>query len=476
MRRPVTARSTPLALPDGRFAVPGNRWDLLDGITPGRAPSVSVVVAHYDGQRRLDRMLAALAAQTHPLDRLEVIVADDGSPTPPVIRAGSGLRVQLVRQEDRGFRAAAARNLGAAAAQGDVLCFLDDDTLPEPGYVAALTRLPALVPDALVTGRRRHVDLGGLDDAEVTAWLRGANRPSARELPEPEWLRAEHQRTANLLRIGPESHRYVISAVLACHRSLFTALGGFDPGFDRYGGEDWEFAHRALCAGAVLAHEPAAVAWHDGASWAERGDAGTRRREKNAETAALLGLIPPAHGRGPAWTGRPNVVVEIGTDAEDEAAVIIAVASVLAGDVDAGVWLQGEPGRAVAERYFGPEPRVHAGQPGDIATSSARARVTMSRPLRVVTTGWAALLDTLRWDGGPGRIVLGTADGEFAVTLSAAIRRAGRWAAAAPSVELVDELFGRIDVDAAATGVSAVPREPDLAHELKHLRDPRGQE
>ncbi len=473
----MTARTTPLALPHGRFAVPGNRWDLLDGITPSRPPSVSVIMAYYDGQHRLDRMLSALAAQTHPLDRLEVIVADDGSPTSPVIRAVPGVRVQLVRQDDLGFRAAAARNLGAAAAQGEVLCFLDDDTLPEPGYLTALTRLPALVPDALVTGRRRHVDLDGLDDAQISAWLAGADRPPARELPEPQWLVDEHRRSANLLRTGPDSHRYVISAVLACHRMLFDAVGGFDPGFERYGGEDWEFAHRALCAGAVLAHEPAAVAWHDGPSWAERGDADGRRRQKNAETAALLGLIPPARGRGLTWTGRPDVVIEIGTDAEDDAAVIVAVGSVLAADVDAGVWVRGEPGRAVAEQYFGGDPRVNVGPVDDAASRSARVRVTCSRPLRVATTAWTPLLDALgqseKGDGdGPGRIVLTTADGEMVITRTAARSRARRWASAAPGHDLVHELFGRSEIDPGEVGVSAVSRRPDLAHELKHLRDP----
>ena len=54
----MTARTTPLALPDGRYAVPGNRWDLLAEVAPSQPPSVSVVVTYFDGQRRLDRMLS----------------------------------------------------------------------------------------------------------------------------------------------------------------------------------------------------------------------------------------------------------------------------------------------------------------------------------------------------------------------------------------------------------------------------------
>jgi hypothetical protein len=174
-----------------------------------------------------------------------------------------------------------------------------------------------------------------------------------------------------------------------------------------------------------------------------------------------------------AWTGRPDVVVEIHTDDEEQAAVMVAVSSILAGDVDAGVWVLGEPGRVAAEQVFAGDPRVHVGAVTDEAKASARVRVTCTRPLRVVTTAWAALLDALDGDDGPGRIVVDTAEGEMVMTLNAALKRAERWASAAPSLDLVDELFGCIDLDATRAAVSAVPRQADLAHELKHLCDPR---
>ena len=91
-------------------AVPGNRWDLLDGVVPPEPPMVSVIVAHYRQPEQLARTLHALRRQDHPRDRMEVIVADDGSPEVPTVPDG----VRLVRQDDAGFRLAAVRNLGAA--------------------------------------------------------------------------------------------------------------------------------------------------------------------------------------------------------------------------------------------------------------------------------------------------------------------------------------------------------------------------
>ncbi|NQX29035.1 glycosyltransferase [Microbacteriaceae bacterium VKM Ac-2854] len=261
--------------------IPGNRWDLLDGLQPDPLPRVSVVVPHYRQQSELDRTLLALARQDYPPALIEVIVVDDGSPQPPRVPSG----VRLLRQSDLGFRLAAARNLGAAHATGEVLCFLDADTAPEPGYLRALTRLPALCPEAVTVGRRRHADFGAVaPDAAVQ------EAGPAHELAEPGWLREGYRASADLLHADDRSYRYVIGAVTACSRAFFETVGGYDESFTSYGGEDWEWAYRAWLAGAVFAHVPSAVAWHDGPEWAGR-DA-SALEDRNAEALRLAELIP----------------------------------------------------------------------------------------------------------------------------------------------------------------------------------------
>ena len=98
-------------------------------------PTVDVVIPHYDDPAGLHRMLAAVARQTYPRELLRIIVADDGSPRAPEIDAADGPAVTVVKQEDLGFRAAAARNLGASAGAGEVLCFLDCDTVDRKSVV-----------------------------------------------------------------------------------------------------------------------------------------------------------------------------------------------------------------------------------------------------------------------------------------------------------------------------------------------------
>ncbi|WP_236031028.1 glycosyltransferase family 2 protein [Paractinoplanes lichenicola] len=302
--------------------VPGNRWDLLDGIDPAEPPAVSVVVVHYRQQAELDRTLAALRRQTHPAARTEIIVVDDGSPEPPQVPYG----VRLLRQADEGFRAAAARNLGAAAASGDVLCFLDADTVPEPGYLTRMARLPALAPEAVVVGRRRHAELAGLPvDAPVE------EAGPAAELPEPQWLRDGYRLSRDLLDADDRSYRYVISAALACSRWFFERVGGFDESFRTYGGEDWEWAYRAWLGGAVLAHVADAVAWHDGPDWAGRDlEDPARRARKDDETLLLAERIPVAGSRGHGLrSAGTDVLIRLGA-AHSPAAAFVCVDSLLA--------------------------------------------------------------------------------------------------------------------------------------------------
>ena len=421
-----------LPAPDAPWVV-GNRWDLVAGREP-EPPRVSVVVAHYDQPEELARTLAALRAQDHPADRLEIVVADDGSPEAPVVPEG----VRLVRQVDRGFRAAAARNLGVSASTGDVLCFLDADTTPEPGYVRALTRLPALLPEAVTVGRRRHADLAGLE-TEVPVAEAGPER----ELPEPAWLREEYARTGDLLRADDRSYRFVIGAVSACSRRLFDEVGGFDESYTEYGGEDWEWVHRAWQAGAVLAHVPAAVAWHDGPDWSGRDV--DRVREGNRQTLRLTADIPVAGsaGRG-LLPAVPDVVVHLAGE-HTESATFLCVDSVLAAFPRAVVVIDALPSTPA----LAADPRVRSG-----AIPDARVVWRLDRPVLVEDAAGLSERLAALGQGEEGRLAVHAADGApiGAAVVRRARRRAERWGAP----------VGFTTGEIVASGVHVLRDEPHL--------------
>ena len=244
-------------------------------------PEITVVIPYYEpgagwAQERLDLIIEALG-ESGP----EIIVVDDGSPTPPRVPS----QVQVLRQEDLGFRASAARALGVRNARGRVVAFLDADTVPGSGYLAALTG-PVVSGEAEVTvGKRLHAHLTGPDEGKI--------------LDAPTWLADGYRRTRNLVSSDARSYQFVISSVMAAPRALLD-VESFDPTIIGYGGEDWDLAHRLWLRGARFRHVPGAVATHDGPDWAGRTGRGDRPgvTVKNRETIALAERIP-AHWHRP---------------------------------------------------------------------------------------------------------------------------------------------------------------------------------
>ena len=104
----------------------------------------SLIVTTYNRPDALAAVLAGLLAQE---DRgFEVLIADDGSrdDTRALVEhtaAGAPIRIAHVWQDDRGFRAGAARNRAVARACGEYLVFLDGDCVPRPDFVARHRRL-----------------------------------------------------------------------------------------------------------------------------------------------------------------------------------------------------------------------------------------------------------------------------------------------------------------------------------------------
>jgi len=87
-------------------------------------PRFSIIIPAYNSTATLARAIESVREQTSPAH--EIIVVDDGSSDDTASVAESfGDAVRLIRQPNSGV--AAARNVGAGAATGDWLAFLDAD-------------------------------------------------------------------------------------------------------------------------------------------------------------------------------------------------------------------------------------------------------------------------------------------------------------------------------------------------------------
>jgi glycosyltransferase involved in cell wall biosynthesis len=96
----------------------------------------TVVICTRDRPEALERCLAAVDAVTYP--SFEVLVVDNGSPTAGAREIAERWGARCTVEPRAGL--SRARNRGAREARGEVVAYLDDDALPEPGWLAGLER------------------------------------------------------------------------------------------------------------------------------------------------------------------------------------------------------------------------------------------------------------------------------------------------------------------------------------------------
>jgi hypothetical protein len=123
------------------------------GYHAGDPPELTVVVATHNRATLLPGLIAALDGQS-ALDRIEVVVVDDGSTDATWNRladlvAASGWRWLALRLAGTGGPSL-PRNTGVNEARASLIAVTDDDCLPEPGWAAAM--LSAVGDGGLVRG------------------------------------------------------------------------------------------------------------------------------------------------------------------------------------------------------------------------------------------------------------------------------------------------------------------------------------
>jgi cellulose synthase/poly-beta-1,6-N-acetylglucosamine synthase-like glycosyltransferase len=128
-------------------------------------PSVAVVVAAHNEIESIEHKIDNLASLDYPRERLEVIIASDGSTdgTDEAVRRRGAPHVRLLSLSRRGK--AAALNAAVATISADVVVFTDANSMLRPDALQALMR-PLADPDVgAVAGDQRYTG----DETEGTA-------------------------------------------------------------------------------------------------------------------------------------------------------------------------------------------------------------------------------------------------------------------------------------------------------------------
>ncbi len=134
-------------------------WDAL--------PHVSLIVAAHDEEEVIAAKIANALALEYPRERLELIVASDGSADATVERARAA-GADLVLELPRGGKTI-AQNAAAAAASGEILAFSDANSAWAPDALRRLVDAFADPEVGYACGQVRFVDQGG-DNLEGAYW------------------------------------------------------------------------------------------------------------------------------------------------------------------------------------------------------------------------------------------------------------------------------------------------------------------
>ncbi|MBB1088511.1 glycosyltransferase [Lysobacter sp. SG-8] len=220
------------------------------GVPDSDTPRASIVIPVYNQFPHTLACLRAIAAH-RPMAPVEVIVVDDGSSdgTEASLRQVTGLHY-VRRASNGGFIAAC--NDGAAHARGDYLVFLNNDTVPQPGWLDALLATFDTHPDAGIVGSQLLYPDGRLQEAGGVVFNDGSGWNTGRfESPlDP--------RFATL-----RDTDYCSGAALAVPRDLFASLGGFDARYAPAYYEDTDLAFAVRASGHRVLYQPAARVVHD---------------------------------------------------------------------------------------------------------------------------------------------------------------------------------------------------------------------
>lgn len=207
---------------------------------------VSVVTVAYDSGDALLRCLDSLETEEQVQ---QVIVVDNGDGGPEIDAAAAREGVEVLRP-GRNLGYAAGSNLGAGRATGDVLLFLNPDTVVKPGAVGALVRTlqdpnvgAAMGRLLLASDPERLNSAGAAIHISGLGWSSGHGQPAE---------------TVTTLREIP----YANGSALAVRRELFEQLGGFTDELFLYH-EDLELGWRARMRGLRIVLNPAADVLHD---------------------------------------------------------------------------------------------------------------------------------------------------------------------------------------------------------------------
>lgn len=225
-------------------------------MTTPTTPSISLVIATFNGATRIGTTLHSLLTQSLPSELWEAVVVNNNSTdtTAEVVAAFAAAHpeVAVVLTEESRQGLSYARNRGIEVARGEIIAIIDDDEIASPQLLADYLQFFDTHPEAVAAGGRI-----------VPLYANGR----------PEWMSRHTERPiAGTLDLGdrvipfPEG-KYFGGGNMALRRSAIEKYGAFNPALGRrgttlLGGEEKELYARLHDAGEKVFYIPTAYIQH----------------------------------------------------------------------------------------------------------------------------------------------------------------------------------------------------------------------
>jgi glycosyltransferase involved in cell wall biosynthesis len=218
-----------------------------------KQPALSVVICTCE---RYDVLPGAVASVLQQAYRpLELVVVDNSADRAAALAFGERYRgndkIRYAYEPLQGL--SRARNKGVALSRGDIVAFIDDDAVAEPGWAEAIVRAFQLFPNAGYAGGR-----------VVPRWL----------APRPEWLTQDLLGYLSIVDWGGTIRKlrrgeWLAGCNIAFEREALTKAGGFPLDLGRKGtgpmllsNEEIKLCEAIRSTGKIGIYAPAAIVGH----------------------------------------------------------------------------------------------------------------------------------------------------------------------------------------------------------------------
>ena len=216
--------------------------------SPLRDPFVSVIIPNYNGRELLEKSLPPLiqALENHPH---EIIVVDNGSRDDSALFLRSTFPHVIVEECRKNLGFGGGCNRGAKKARGDILLFLNNDMVADKDFLP-----PLLKPfsDPAVFAVTSQIFLWDTQEKRVET-----GKTRSEFLFGALWVKHDSQGTDR-----PSAVFYAGGGSSAFDRGKFLELGGFDPLYSPFYGEDTDLSYQAWKRGWKVLYAPESMVYH----------------------------------------------------------------------------------------------------------------------------------------------------------------------------------------------------------------------